>query len=154
MGKELLVVERARCLHGEGTIGLSLRRTGRFMPGRVRNNILNRWQTILKLYQGGTLLRLAPALVAFEVFQLAGAVRKRWLGHWLWAARWLVRNLPALVRRRRAFAPLRRRADLDVLSGGPFPFAAATTSGPLERAAVRLLDRAAVLNWRLATRGR
>jgi hypothetical protein len=121
---------------------------------RVRNTILNRWQTILKLYETSTLLRLAPALAVFEVFQFAGAVRKRWLGHWLWSVGWIARSLPGLLRRRRAFAPLRRCADLDVLASGPFPFNPATTDGPLERAAVRWLDRAIDLNWRLATRSR
>jgi GT2 family glycosyltransferase len=148
MGLELLAVEGARCLHREGTPGISLRETGRFTPVRVRHTIRNRWLTILKLYEAGTLLRLAPALAAFELLQLAGAAKKGWLGHWLWSARWMAANLPDVLARRRAFRGLRRLRDVDVLVGGPYPFNPATASRPAERAAQRLLDGVTALSWR------
>jgi hypothetical protein len=102
------------------------------------------------LYQAGTLLRFAPALVVFEVLQLLGAVRKGWIGHWLWAAGSTVGLLPHVLRVRRAMRASRRRADLEILSAGPFPFNTAWQRSAPERAAQRALDLIARLNWRLA----
>jgi GT2 family glycosyltransferase len=151
-GYDCLTVPRARCLHRVGTLGVSIRETGRFTPVRVRYTIRNRWLTVLMLYQAGTLLRFAPALVVFEVLQLLGAVRKGWIGHWLWAAGSTVGLLPHVLRVRRAMRTSRRRADLEILSAGPFPFNTAWQRSAPERAAQRALDLIARLNWRLAGR--
>jgi GT2 family glycosyltransferase len=149
-GYDCLTVPEARCLHRAGTIGVSIRETGRFTPIRVRYTIRNRWLTVLMLYQPGTLLRFAPALAVFEVLQLLGAVRKGWIGHWLWAAGSMVRMLPHVLRVRPAMRTSRRRGDLEILSAGPFPFNTAWRRSALERAAQRVLDLVARLNWRLA----
>lgn len=149
-GYDCLTVPEARCLHRAGTVGVSVRQTGRFTPIRVRYTIRNRWLTVLMLYQAGTLLRFAPALAVFEVLQLVGAAGKGWFGHWLWAAGSTVRMLPHVLRVRRAMRTSRRRADLEILRGGPFPFNPRwRRSGP-ERAAQRALDLTARLNWRVA----
>ena len=149
-GYDCLIVPEARCLHGAGTIGVSVRQTGRFTPVRVRHTIRNRWLTLLMLYQPGTLLRFAPALAAFEVLQLAGALSKGWLGHWLWAAGSTVRMLPHALSVRRDMRRSRRRKDVELLTGGPFPFNPRWRRSALERAAQRSLDLIAGLNWRLA----
>jgi GT2 family glycosyltransferase len=149
-GFQCLVVPAARCLHRKGTIGVSVRETGRFTPIRVRYTIRNRWLTVLMLYRPGTLLRLTPALMLFELLQLGGAVKKGWLGHWLWAAGAVVGLLPHVCRTRRAMRASRQRGDLELLRGGPFPFNPAWRRSALERAAERTLDRIAGLNWRLA----
>jgi GT2 family glycosyltransferase len=149
-GYDCLIVAAARCLHRAGTIGLSVRETGRFTPFRVRHTIRNRWLTILMLYQPGTLLRFAPALAVFETFQLLGAVRKGWIGHWLWAAGSTVRMLPHVRRVRRDMRTNRRRRDLEILTDGPFPFNPKWRHSALEGAAQRALDLVARLNWRLA----
>jgi GT2 family glycosyltransferase len=149
-GYDCLTVPAARCLHGAGTIGVSIRQTGRVTPTRVRYTIRNRWLTVLMLYQARTLLRFAPSLAAFEALQLLGAIGKGWLGHWLWAAGSAVRMLPHVLRGRRSMKASRRRGDLDVLSGGPFPFNTAMHRSPVERAAQRALDLIAGLNWRLS----
>jgi GT2 family glycosyltransferase len=148
-GYQCLAVPAARCLHRKGTIGVSVRETGRFTPIRVRYTIRNRWLTILLLYRVSTLLRLAPALAMFELLQLGGAAKKGWLGHWLWAAGSMVGLLPHVCRGRRAMRT-RRRNDLELLRGGPFPFNPAWRRSALELAAERTLDRIAGLNWRLA----
>jgi GT2 family glycosyltransferase len=152
-GYDCLSVPKARCLHRAGTIGVSIRETGRFTPTRVRYTIRNRWLTMLMLYQGRTLLRFAPALAVFEILQLLGGVKKGWLGHWLWAAGSTVRALPHVLRVRAALRQSRRRADLDILQGGPFPFNKAMHRSWLDRAAQRVLDVIADLNWRVAGRG-
>lgn len=150
LGFELLAVPGAHCLHGAGTVGISVRQTGRFTPTRVRYTIRNRWHTMLKLYQWRTLLRFGPALAAFELFQFAGAIRKGWLGHWLWAAGSVASLLPDVLRRRRLFARARRRGDLELLVSGPFPFNPAMRMAGAERASRRALDAIAQLNWRLS----
>ena len=149
-GYDCIVVPEARCLHRAGTIGVSIRETGRFTPVRVRHTIRNRWLTVLMLYQAGTLLRFAPALAVFEVLQLLGAVRKGWIGHWLWAAGSTVRMLPHVLRVRQAMGMSRQRTDLEILTAGPFPFNSRWGHSALERAAQRSLDLVARLNWRLA----
>ena len=149
-GYDCLAVPRARCLHRAGTIGVSIRQTGRFTPIRVRYTIRNRWLTMLMLYQARTLLRFLPALSVFEVLQLLGGLKKGWLGHWLWAAGSTVRTLPHVQRVRAVMRDSRRRSDLDVLRGGPFPFNRAMHRSALESAAQRALDVIAELNWRLA----
>jgi GT2 family glycosyltransferase len=148
-GYDCLIVPEARCLHRAGTIGVSIRETGRFTPVRVRHTIRNRWLTVLMLYHPGTLLRFAPALAAFEVLQLLGAVRKGWIGHWLWAAGSTARMLPHVLSVRRVMRTSRRRGDLEILTGGPFPFNPRWQHSALERAAQRTLDLIARLNWRL-----
>lgn len=149
-GYDCLTVPEARCLHRAGTIGVSIRQTGRFTPVRVRYTIRNRWLTILMLYQSDTLIRFAPALAVFEVLQFLGAVGKGWIGHWLWAAGSTVRMLPHVLGVRRAMRTSRRRGDLEVLSAGPFPFNRVWQRSALERAAQRVLDLIARLNWRVA----
>jgi len=151
-GYDCIVVPQARCLHRKGTIGVSVRETGRFTPIRVRYTIRNRWLTVLMLYRAGTLLRFAPALVLFEVLQLLGAARKGWMGHWLWAAGSTVRMLPHVLRVRRAMRATRRRGDLEVLHAGPFPFNPAWHRSRLDRAAERALHLVAGYNWLLAGR--
>jgi GT2 family glycosyltransferase len=149
-GYDCLAVPAARCLHRKGTIGVSIRETGRFTAVRIRYTMRNRWLTILMLYQPGTLFRLAPALAVFEVLQLGAAARKGWLGHWLWAVGSVVGLLPHVRRVRRTMRSSRRRADLELLRGGPFPFNPAWRRSGLDRAAGRMLDLVAGLNWRLA----
>lgn len=149
-GFDCLTVPAARCLHRAGTIGVSIRQTGRFTPVRVRYTIRNRWLTVLMLYQVRTLLRFAPALAVFEVLQLLGAVRKGWLRHWLWAAGSATRMLPYVLHVRRGMGSSRRRGDLQVLRAGPFPYNKALPASAPERAAQRALDRIAMFNWRLA----
>ena len=148
-GYDCLIVPEARCLHRSGTIGISVRQTGRFTPVRVRHTIRNRWLTVLMLYQPGTLLRFAPALAAFELLQLLGALSKGWFGHWLWAAGSTVRLLPHVLSVRRTMRASRRRPDLEILTAGPFPFNPRWRHSALERAAQRSLDLIAGLNWRV-----
>ena len=149
-GYDCIVVPEARCLHRAGTIGVSIRETGRFTPVRIRQTIRNRWLTMLMLYQARTLLRFAPALATFEVLQLLGAIRKGWIGHWLWAAGSAARMLPHVLNVRRDMRSSRRRRDLEILTAGPFPFNQRWRHSVLERAARRCLDLVAGLNWRAA----
>ncbi len=151
-GLTILAVPEATCLHRAGTPGMSLRETGRYTDVRIRNNILNRWLVVRKLYQGRTLVLLGPGLALFELVQLVGVVRKGWLRMWVraWGA---YRDRRATTEAaRRAFAAERRLPDGAVLSGGPLPFTDALLAGRLQRWIKRMLEGVLELNWRLARR--
>ncbi len=78
LGHVILSVPRAVCRHGKGTPGLSLRTGQGYSARRVVLMIANRWRILLTRYELRTLLLLAPALVTFELTQLAGSIAKGW----------------------------------------------------------------------------
>lgn len=149
-GLGLLAVPAATCRHGDGTPGLSVRRTGRATPRRVHGTVLNRWQILLKLYQGRTLALLAPSLLLFELFQFIGGIAVGWLPPWLRALADLGRLAPDLLRRRRAFRRFRVVPDRAVLRPGPHPFSASLARRLPVRALRPVLDAAAAANWAVA----
>ncbi len=61
----------------------------------------NRWSNIATLYQRGTLIRLAPGLVAVEAGIWFAAARGHWLGDKMRSVGAVLRDLPAIRRRRR-----------------------------------------------------
>src|SRR5690606_35270134 len=97
-------------LLGEGTSGLSLRWSGGSRPLRVLGNIRNRWLILLKNYEIRTLVLLAPALIVYETFQLAGALKKRWHREW-WQAFTSVATDWRRIRAKRRQVQLMRRVD-------------------------------------------
>ena len=150
-GRDLVADPMAHCLHGRGTLGVSIRDRGTFTAVRVRQTILNRWQLVLKLYEVRTLIRFAPSLALFEIVQLGGVVRKGWLGHWLWALRELARGWPDLVRRRRAFQARRARPGPGCAPWGPLPLPPG--HGGRRNRTARPVGSSmpwSALNWRLA----
>lgn len=80
-GHRLVTVPAVRCLHGAGTERISIREVGGYSDVRIRQTIQNRWQILVKLYEGRTLALLLPSLVMFEILQLVGSLRRGWLGH-------------------------------------------------------------------------
>lgn len=105
-------------------------------PGKWYLLERNRWQTVLGTYPGPLLAALAPALLLFELALLPVAAAGGWLPQKLRAQAWVVRSLPALMRRRRrvqrhrqvsALAFARR---LDARLDSPF-LGAAARIGPL-----------------------
>ena len=151
-GHRLLSVPSATCRHGEGTPGLSYRGGGAQNPTRIYCLIRNRWRIVLQAYAARTLLLLAPSLAAYEVMQLAGAVRKGWLGPWGRAAWWMLANPGTTLRRRRAVQATRRISDRELLVPGPLPFTQGLLAGPVERLARRWVERLADGAWRKAQR--
>ncbi|MCU1606263.1 MAG: glycosyl transferase family 2 [Modestobacter sp.] len=71
----------------------------------------NRLAMVLSLYQGRTLLLLAPVLLAFEMAMCAVAAAGGWLPAKLRGYRWLVRERRWLIDHRRAVQQVRRRSD-------------------------------------------
>jgi GT2 family glycosyltransferase len=151
-GHRLLAVPTALVVHGQGTPDLSLRPGGSYSSLRVTTLICARWQVILKNYAARTALGLAPCLVLYEGFQLAGAIHKGWLREWSRALLWTARHLPELLRKRRAVQARRVIRDRDILQGGPLPFRPELTRSPLERAALRLLNGILGRWWAMARR--
>lgn len=151
MGCRILSVP-APCYHGRGTIGLSLRRVGDYADLRIDNLIRNRWVLLLKNYRARTLLVLAPFLFVFECFQLAGAIKKGWLSHWLSACASIIRDRNDIRRDRRAVQSSRETRDRDVLTGGAIPFSDELLRGPVEKLAGQLLDGGSQVYWLLARR--
>lgn len=151
-GGEILSVPEAACLHREGTEGLSLRRTGRYTGRRVENVIRNRWQIVARNYSARSLLLLAPALLVYELSQLAAAAAKGWLRPWASSARWMAANRGALLRKRRAIQRGRAAPDRDFLRGDPIPFTGHLAKTPLERAAKGALDAFVRFYWALVRR--
>ena len=92
--------------------------------------IANRWRILLTRYELRTLLLLAPALLTFELCQLAGRDREgldRELGRGGGGGR---RDLPGIARERREWAGQRRFGDGRMLEGGDLPFHPRLLSGP------------------------
>jgi GT2 family glycosyltransferase len=148
-GMRLLVVPDARCLHGSGTPGHSVRLGVADPPDRLRRMVLARWLIVRRCYSPRTRILLAPALGLFEVVQWVWLARSGRLGSWR-AARGHVRGLGAQIQATRVEVARRRRVrDGDLLVGGPLPIRASLTSGPLERWGVTALGSLASAWWRL-----
>jgi GT2 family glycosyltransferase len=92
-GQGIGVVPAARCEHGYT-----------FSKGDYKWFYLerNRWWTILGAYPGPLLAVSFPALIAFEVALLAWAAHDGWLRAKLRSQSAVVRELPAILARRRA----------------------------------------------------
>ena len=150
LGHDIVAVPGVLCLHGEGTLDLSIRVTGSFTGRRVFYMIRNRWLVIAKNYRLRTLLALSPALALYEVAQVAIAVRKGWLAEWWQAASWIATHVPEIVWERRRVLRERVRPDRELLVGGPLPFRPELAAGRLERWGQGLLDRCVNGYWRLA----
>jgi GT2 family glycosyltransferase len=151
-GHEIRSVPTARCFHRAGTPGLSLRLTGQYADVRIENLIRNRWLVVLKNYRARSLVVLAPVLLLFELFQLAGALKKGWFARWVSSFLWLLSRLGHIRRERRRVQRGRVVPDREILSGGPIPFSSRLAGGRLESTAARALDRTAQAYWTVAQR--
>jgi GT2 family glycosyltransferase len=152
MGHGIVSVPLALCYHGEGTSGLSLRRTGKYSKVRVYCTIRNRWMILIKNYQVRTLVLLFPLLLVYEIFQLAGAIKKGWLTEWLRALSWIISHFPQQLRKRGILQRERTIPDRDIIRGGQVPFTRYLTQDSLESVAKNVLDSLAVNYWKMIHR--
>jgi GT2 family glycosyltransferase len=151
-GGRILSVPRAVCLHRGGTAGLSWRPDSAYPRRRVYGLVRNRWLVILKTYRARTLALLAPGLLVYEAFQLAGLARRGWLGAWVRAVAWIFRHRSRVLGARRTVQRTRSVGDGALLSGGPVPLTPGFCRSAGERAAVRLLDLWVCRYWRAVRR--
>ncbi len=146
-GRALLAVPDARVLHGEGTAGMSIRRLGRYSEQRVFQLLRNRWLLLCKHHAARTLGITAPMLAIFEFAQLAIALKKGWARQWWRAARWMWAHRHEIAAARKREKKARRLPDRALLTGAPLPLRPELATSPLERRALRLLDRLSRLYW-------
>jgi GT2 family glycosyltransferase len=135
---------------GEGTAGLSFRGTGQYPLRRAYLSMRHRWLTILIHYRLRTLLILSPALAVYELAVAAFAISRGWTLPWLKSWAWHFKNLPLIMRRRRAAQASRVRRDRDLLVGGPLPLAPGVAEAPATRAGVAVLSGLLNGYWRVA----
>ena len=151
-GSSVLSVTDAYCYHGAGTEGLSIRQLGTYSTKRVYYLIRNRWLVVLKNFSLRTLLVLGPYYLFYELAQVVIVVKKRWHREWLQAVRWILANLPQILRERQQVQASRRLRDRDLLVGGSIPFRGELTAGEVERFALRILNGTARAYWAVASR--
>jgi len=99
-----------------------------------------------------TLLLLSPALLLYEIAQIAIALRMGWIGLYLGSVGWLLGRSGALCRERRRIQEGRKTPDREILSGGPLPLRKEMTEGAAERAGRRMLEGALDFYWRWVVR--
>lgn len=80
--------------------------------------VRNRWFYMLKLYSTRTLVLAGPALLIYELMQLALLLSKGAGREYLRANLAVVGSLPSLMRKRRAFRKLKVKRDRDWLRSG------------------------------------
>jgi GT2 family glycosyltransferase len=121
-GYRLWIEPTATVLHGSGTPGLSYR------PGQVPSEqrlfylLRNRWIVIGKCYAARTLIVLAPALLWFELMQLAGLLSRGQGRVWWRAVRSFGSRWRQLRADRRSVQGGRRGQDSTILRDAPLPF--------------------------------
>jgi GT2 family glycosyltransferase len=152
LGPSLIAVPAARCYHGSGTEGLSIRQLGSYSSRRIFFLIRNRWLFLLKIYSLRTWLVLLPIFLFYEASQFVIIVKKGWLREWWRSVVWVLGHLRSILRERQRFQRLRRRHDGDLVKGGSLPFRSELTSSAFERWARRVLDGVAAGYWVLASR--
>jgi GT2 family glycosyltransferase len=121
-GHVLWIEPRATVLHGSGTPGLSYRPGEAPSMQRIFYLVRNRWIVIGKCYATRTLVVLAPALLFYELMQLAWLVRH---GHgriWWRAVRDVARRRGQICAARRSVQQRRRSRDGTILRDAPLPF--------------------------------
>lgn len=149
MGHEILAVNPAISFHRHGTRGLSFREGTIYPHKRVFYLIRNRWQIVMKNFQARTIVLLLPVLFIYEIFQLAGVIKKGWVRPWLQSCSWVFFHLPEIMKKRRRTQQNRRSRDRDILHGGAIPFTRSLTRGGIEKIGQDLLNRITALYWEI-----
>jgi GT2 family glycosyltransferase len=148
LGHKILSVPSAMCLHREGTTGLSLRKEKRYTKNRIYHLIKNRWLILLKNYQLKSLLILSPILLAYEIFQFAGMIKKGWVRQWVKAGFWVIRNRKDILQRRKSVQASRTIPDRNILSGGKIPFTTYLSNNASERFLLQVFNKITESYWK------
>ena len=120
-GHSLWIEPKARVRHGSGTPGLSYRPGRTPSEQRLFHLTLNRWKVVSRCYSLRTLFLLAPALLVFEITQLAWLASQGHLRTWWRALSAFARQRRALCAQRRSIQRERRIRDLELLREAPLP---------------------------------
>lgn len=85
-----------------------------------RYQLANSWHMMLKNYQLSTLLVVAPMMALHVVTQLLAVAKQRQIRAFGQAIQDIAHRIPTLPADRSAIAAIRRRNDVELLSGEPF----------------------------------
>jgi GT2 family glycosyltransferase len=113
--------------------------------------IRNRWHFLLKNYQWGTLVAIAPALAVHEVLQFGLLIVKGHALTWFRALAGLFALMPTLRRDRALMYRIRVRKDVDLLREGMMVVRRDLGGGAV-RTALDLYQRGLNAYWRLLRR--
>jgi GT2 family glycosyltransferase len=150
-GHALWVVPAATVLHGSGTAGLSYRPGTTPAEARLFYLVRNRWIIVLRGFAARTLVLLAPALLLFELMQLAWLASVGHAGVWWRALQSLAERRRAILAERRVVQQRRRVGDAELLRDGPLPLTV-RGGGPGARL-LRAADGVLRAYWRLVRPG-
>ena len=145
-GEHLLSVEDALVRHRGGTAGLSFRGGG-YPRRRVFLHARNRRRILVKCYRARTLLLILPAFALYELVWCLFALKQGELGALVSGRIAFLPALASALRARAATQPSRRRADRELLAGGPLVLSPSLVAGGAARGAARLLDRCLRAWW-------
>lgn len=151
LGHDIVCAQRAVVQHdrGLGTPELSFRGKGDYPVNRFYLSARNRLTTIGTYYRLWSLLILAPPLTAYELVTFIFAVRNGFYRAWLRAWAWQFQNWGPIRQKRKTMQAMRKRADRELLVGGPIPVAPGLVTGWALSAGVSLMSRLFGLYWRL-----
>lgn len=141
-GYPLYTIPRARCYH----------RVKKRGTAKVFYQQRNRWHMILSCYQWRTILLISPALALYEICLFAFLLTKGAAHEHLRANVQVIRDLPKILRKRRAIQRMRKVPDRAVLHCGPINVRSDLMSHGLLAAAKRLLDKTFGVYWLLVRR--
>lgn len=152
LGYQLWVEPMARVSHGHGTPGLSYRPGVKASEKRLYYLTLNRWIVITKCYASRTMLLLSPALIAFELMQLAWLAVQGKASVWKEAFATYAARRSELFARRAAVQSARKVGDGAVLREACLPVTRDHRNSFAGRHVLPLADRALRAYWRLIRR--
>ncbi|VAX16558.1 hypothetical protein MNBD_NITROSPINAE01-1619 [hydrothermal vent metagenome] len=115
-GIGVLYVPRAKIFHIE---------TAGRQKNRLRYAVGNRWMLIFTIYSTKTIVLLAPALLLFELAQLAYLTLKLALAEWFIGVGAVIKNLPDIMLKRRAVMESKIVPDTCLMKSGDifmFPY--------------------------------
>jgi GT2 family glycosyltransferase len=115
-----------------------------------RHQLANSWHMMLKDYQLSTLLLIAPMIALHVVIQLLAVAKEGEVRAFGGAIRDLAGRLSDLPADRAAVAALRRRFDVELLSGEPFIVPRQLVAGRVARRLISVYQAVLRMYWVLA----
>ncbi len=137
--------------HLQGNAETSWRGRGNYPQRRAQLIYRNRWLTILKLYQGRTLLLCAPIILLYDGLLLVAALRKGWLGVYLRAMGEVLRMGGVIRTQRQHIQATRVISDRELLSARGFSFVPGLVQSRPERIAQATVEWITAHYWRMVS---
>lgn len=146
-GYRCLSVPESIIYHKGGNPAVSYRGTGRYPAKRAFYIFRNRWFTILKLYSLKTIILCLPALLIYEGSLIVMAGVKGLMWQYLKAAFSLLKNLPAIINKRKGVQRIKKLSDSELLTAAPLSFVPGGVSGFMQARLLSLLNVFLIWYW-------